>query len=77
VDAGGLMAYGVSYPETYRRREATGRVWSVPTTYAPITATLRSALVLLEALEREAAVTPRRARGHGHRDEGRLRDLRV
>src|SRR6266705_3961948 len=37
----------------------------------------RSALVLLQALERQAAVAPRGAGGHGHRDEGRLGDLGV
>src|SRR5216110_3064793 len=36
-----------------------------------------SALVRLETLQGEPAVTPRRARGHRHRDERRLRDLRV
>src|SRR2546430_5645050 len=36
-----------------------------------------SALVLLKTLESEPTVTPRRARGHRHRDERRLRDLRV
>src|SRR5216684_7250065 len=37
----------------------------------------RSALVLLETLERQPPMTPRRARGHRHGDERRLRDLRV
>src|SRR5712691_8638054 len=36
-----------------------------------------SALVLLKALECQPAVAPRRSRGHRHRHEGRLRDLRV
>src|SRR3989441_4703116 len=35
----------------------------------------RSALVLLETLERQPPMTPRRARGHRHGDERRLRDL--
>src|SRR5260370_12723048 len=34
-------------------------------------------LVLLEAVEREPPVAPRRAGGHRHRHEGGLRDLRV
>src|SRR5712692_10436416 len=38
---------------------------------------MRSALVLLQALEREAAVAPRRARRHGHGDERGLGDLLV
>src|SRR5439155_8631602 len=36
-----------------------------------------SALVLLHSLERQPAMTPPRDRGHRHRDERRLRDLRV
>src|SRR5258705_578208 len=62
-------------PRTHIRYQYYITDWRVvvSTKYAPWSL----ALVILKALQREAAVTPRCARGHGHRDEGGLRDLGV